>query len=206
MHNFILKLAKLFVNKKKDVLFFTKDIFILSPYEIGEYTYGEPKVLYDNPDSMLKIGKFCSIAKGVTIYLGGNHRIDWISSYPFNVIRNFPEASNIQGHPATKGSVIIGNDVWLGRHSTIMSGVNIGNGVVVGAYSVVTRSIGPYEIWAGNPAKFVRRRFDEEIITKLEEIQWWNWDIMKIRRYIKILCTPDVDRLIEISKDNSIGH
>lgn len=199
MRNSIFKLARLFLNKKKNPFFFTKDIFALNRYEIGDYTYGEPKVLYANSDAMLKIGKFCSIAKGVTIYLGGNHRIDWISCYPFNIIQHFPEDSNILGHPATKGSVIIGNDVWLGRNSTIMSGVNIGNGAVIGAHSVATRSIDPYEIWAGNPAKLIRKRFDAETISTLEEIQWWNWDIIKIRKHIKTLCSPDVSKLIEIS-------
>lgn len=171
-------------------VFYTKDFFKNTSYIIGEYTYGSPKVLHWGEDANLIIGKFCSIAENVTIFLGGNHRVDWLSTYPFNNI--FPAARNILGHPATKGNVIIGNDVWIGYGSTIMSGVRIGDGAVIGAYSVVTKDVNSYEIVAGNPAKVVKKRFDDIIISQLVEIAWWNWPIDKITSEVNILCSNEV--------------
>lgn len=106
------------------------------------------RFFFENEESNLIIGKFCSIAGGVTIFLGGNHRLDWISTYPFNMLEEeFPEAKMIKGHPATKGDVKIGNDVWIGQNAVIMSGIIIGNGAVIAANSVVTKNIKDYEVW-----------------------------------------------------------
>lgn len=175
---------------------YTKDHFTGTKFKIGDYTYGVPKVSFVNEDANLEIGKFCSIASGVEIFLGGNHRTDWITTYPFNVLnKNFPKAASIVGHPATKGSVIIGNDVWLGGNVTILSGVTIQNGAVIGNGSVVTKNIGPYEIWAGNPAKFIKKRFTDEEILFLEELKWWDWDIHKINLHIEYLCSNNLDAL-----------
>ncbi len=169
--------------------FFTKDIFADKKYIIGEYTYGHPNILFENDEANLYIGKFCSIANGVTIFLGGNHRTDWISTYPFNDLPNyFPESNNLIGHPATKGDVIIGNDVWIGYNVTILSGITIADGAVIAAGSVLTKSVKPYEVWGGNPAQLLKIRFNENQIKKLEELQWWNWDIVKIKNEIPILC------------------
>jgi len=116
----------------------------------------------------LIIGKYCSIAANVTIMLGGNHRYDWITTYPFSVI--WPAYSYIKGHPKSKGFVVIGNDVWIGRNAMIMSGVHIGDGAVVGAGSIITKDVPPYAIVAGNPAKVVRYRFNEDQIERLLRI------------------------------------
>ena len=168
--------------------FFTSDNFRDKKYHIGDYTYGCPEILFDDADANLTIGKFCSIADGVTIFLGGNHRTDWITTYPFNMLQAyFPEAEYNMGHPATKGNVVIENDVWIGRKVTIMSGINIGNGAVIGAESVVTKDIGAYEIWAGNPAKFIKKRFDDKTIERLLELQWWDKDLIWIKSNIKHL-------------------
>src|SRR6476620_7930238 len=163
--------------------FYTKDIFAGKKFSIGDYSYGKPKVLYQNDEANLIIGKFCSISSDVVIFLGGNHRTEWITTYPFNALNDdFPEAKHIKGHPATKGDVVIGNDVWIGRDVTIMSGITIGNGAVIAAGSVVTKNVGAYEIWGGNPAKLIKKRFTDQQITKLQEMQWWNWDIAKIKK------------------------
>ena len=109
----------------------------------------------------------------------------------------FPEAKDISGHPATKGNVIIGNDVWIGYKATIMSGVTIGDGAVIGACSVVTKDVKPYEIVAGNPAKVIRKRFSDEIIIQLLKIAWWNWPIEKIKAEIEFLCNNNIEKFIE---------
>lgn len=188
--SFINKIKRKVFGKNEDVAFFTKDHFKHEEFIIGDYTYGKPIVYFKNKTSNLIIGKFCSISENVKIFLGGNHRTDWITTYPFNDIpKYFPELNHIKGHPSTKGDVTIGNDVWIGYGATIMSGVSIANGAVVGAQSVVTKNIGAYEIWAGNPAKFIKKRFDETTVEKLEQLKWWDLSIEKIKQHTDLLCT-----------------
>jgi acetyltransferase-like isoleucine patch superfamily enzyme len=171
--------------------FFTKDIFREKKFIIGDYTYGKPDIIFENGQANFEIGKFCSIAEGVTIFLGGNHRTDWVTTFPFNSLpQYFPEGKSLEGHPATKGSVIIGHDVWIGKNATIMSGITIGNGAVIATAAVITKTIGPYEIWGGNPARLLKKRFDDETIEKLQEVEWWNWDIAKIKQKMPDLCAP----------------
>ena len=159
-------------------------------YEVGHHTYGAPEVRHWGEPATLKVGAFCSIAVDVLIFLGGNHRVDWITTYPFSFLR--PSAKGIPGHPATKGDVIIGNDVWIGAGAVIMSGVRIGNGAVIGAYAVVTKDVPPYGIVAGNPAKFIRLRFSETEIATLEEIAWWNWPDSKIDEAMPLLLSGNI--------------
>lgn len=201
MVRLMLKVKKFFQRTlglvEDDKYFFTKDFFREKKYIIGDYTYGKPTILFDNKDANLIIGKYCSIAFGVEIFLGGNHRIDWITTYPFNALpAYFPESKNVKGHPATKGSVIIGNDVWIGRKVTNMSGVEIGNGAVIASNSVVTKNIGAYEVWGGNPVKFIRKRFSDDKIELLEKLQWWDWDIEKVRENIEVLQSENLDKLL----------
>lgn len=121
-----------------------------SRYEVGRGTYGNPTVLHWGEPTTLKVGCFCSIAADVKIFLGGNHRTDWITTYPFPAF--WKSAAHIKGHPSSRGDVIIGHDVWIGEGAVILSGVRIGNGAVVAASAVVTRDVPPYGIVAGNPA------------------------------------------------------
>lgn len=187
---------------KDNMSFYTKDIFSDMPYHIGEYTYGHPTILHWGENVNLYIGKFCSIANDVTIFLGGEHRTDWISTYPFNIINSdFPNARNITGHPKTKGDVSIENDVWIGNGATIMSGVTIGNGAVVGTKAVVTKDVPAYAIVAGNPARIIKYRFDNDTISKLEQIQWWNWPIEKINNEVRNICDSDIDNFIKKNYD-----
>lgn len=160
----------------------------------GDFSYGIPRLMYWDDKTSLTIGKFCSIAEGVTIMLGGEHRTDWITTYPFNALVN--ELSEIKGHPATKGDIIIGNDVWIAGGAKIMSGVTIGDGAVIGANALVTKDIPPYAICGGVPAKVIRYRFDKRTIKKLLEIQWWNWPDEKIAAAAVYLQSSNVKGLI----------
>ena len=155
---------------------------------VGEYTYGHPQILYDR-GANLEIGKYCSIARGVRIFLGGNHRIDWITTYPF------PELE-VKGAQVSKGDVRIGNDVWIGRGATILSGVTIGDGAVVGGNSVVAKDVEPYSVVVGNTARHVKYRFDQETINKLLEIGWWDWDHKKVLDNIELLCSPRIGEFV----------
>ncbi len=122
---------------------YTKDFII----NAGEYTYGIPTVLRYENNAKLFIGKFCSIADGVVIFLGGEHRTDWITTYPFSML--WEEAREIKDHPSTKGDVIIENDVWIGRYATILSGVTIGSGACIGAKSFISCDVPPYSVFVG---------------------------------------------------------
>ena len=162
-------------------------------YEVGRGTYGEPIIRHWGEPTTLRVGCFCSIANGVTIFLGGNHRTDWITTYPFSVFRT--GAKHIKGHPASRGDVIIGHDVWIASGAVILSGVRIGDGAVIGASSVVSHDVPPYSIVAGNPATVVRMRFCEEDIFILQSLKWWNWDDTKIDAAMTFLLNSDVSAL-----------
>lgn len=168
-------------------------------YRVGRFSYGEPKIKRWGKNESLTIGSFCSFASNVTILLGGNHRVDWITTYPFTAI--LPEFQNIHGHPATKGDVIIGNDVWIGMDTLILSGVRIGDGAVVGARSVVTKDVEPYTIVAGNPAKTIKKRFDQQKIDELLRIKWWEWDIEKIKENMPLLLSGKTKEFVEKNRD-----
>ena len=177
---------------------------IIQKNKIGKYSYGEPKIFFDNPETKYIIGNFCSIADNVKFYLGGNHRTDWITTYPFGHInQNIFNQFNGLGHPSSKGDIIIGNDVWIGANVNIMSGVIIPDGVVIANNSHVVKNVDKaYCIIGGNPAKFIKLRFSEEQIKKLLEIQWWNWDDQKINDNSTMLCSNNIDDFISHNQIN----
>ena len=161
--------------------------------EVGEGTYGDPIIQWWNQNSKIVIGKYCSIADGVIFILGGEHRTEWKSTYPFySFSKNWelPELNSIT--PATKGDINIENDVWIGYGAIILSGVRIGDGAVIGAGSVVTKDVAAYSVTAGNPAKHIRWRFSESTIKSLLEEQWWNWPRSEIVKNVKTLVTVPV--------------
>ena len=162
---------------------------------IGEYTYGNPKIHIWTNKYKVVIGKFCSFANNINIIVDGNHRSDWISTYPFS--RYFEDLEENPGHPIVKGDIIIGNDVWIGRDVLILPGVNIGDGAVIGAGSVVTKNVEDYEIVAGNPANHIRYRFNQKQINALKTIKWWNWSIKKIKLNINLKESTQIDKFIE---------
>lgn len=145
---------------------------------VDRYTY-----IYGSSVIRAEVGAFCSIAAGCTIG-GGKHPTDWVSTSPvFYRGRNVLKTNYTQNEFSEYAHTVIGNDVWIGSKCLIKGGVTIGDGAVIGMGSVVTRDVPSYEIWAGNPARCIRKRFDDETIKKLKEVQWWNWDEEKLSRY-----------------------
>ena len=162
------------------------------------YTYGleNIKVRDWGEGADVKVGSFCSIADNVTIFIGGNHRTDWVTTYPFGHIHQNVFPWHGQGHPATKGDVVIGNDVWIGSGSTILSGIKIGDGAVIAASSVVVKDIPAYAIAGGNPAKVLKMRFSRKQIDKLLQNPWWELSDSRINDLIPLLCSNDIEALI----------
>lgn len=177
---------------------------------VGDYTYYddpedsedfERNVLYHFPfiGDRLIIGKFCALATGITFIMNGaNHKLSGFSSYPFQIFGNgWEEVMPQPGELPYKGDTVIGNDVWIGYQAVIMPGVQVGDGAIIAAKSVVTKDVAPYSIVGGNPAQCIRQRFDDELIQRLLEVAWWNWSIEKITRNLKKIVAADIEALIK---------
>ncbi len=173
---------------------------------VGDYTYYddprgpeqfEQNVLYhfDFNHDRLVIGRFCSIAAEVRFIMnGGNHATTWMTTYPFPIFGQRWELALPPSWP-NKGDTTVGHDVWLGYGALIMPGITIGNGAIIASASVVTRDVPAYAVVGGNPARVLRRRFDDATIARLEALRWWDWDARKIARNVAALCSSDVDAL-----------
>ncbi len=195
------RLKKLFRRKKKLSKFERQTRRFkekYSHYSIGKGSYGVPLVHDWNEGSTLKIGAFCSISSNVQIYLGGEHRMDWVTTAPLDVMFETKEPYE---HAHSKGDVIIGNDVWICANAIILSGVIIGDGAVIANGAIVTREVQPYSIVAGNPARHVRYRFSEDIINQLLSIKWWDWPENIIKQYIPLLLNSDINNFIKAAKN-----
>lgn len=169
--------------------------FVKDPIE-----FEKNNVLYQYPinHDKLIIGKFCSIACGARfLFNSANHKMKSLSTYPFPL---FFEEWNLDKKNVTtswdnKGDIIIGNDVWIGYEAVIMAGVTIGDGAIIGTRAVVTKDVPPYTIVGGIPAKIIRKRFSDEIISKLLEIKWWDWEKNRIQNNIEKIKSGDIERL-----------
>lgn len=170
---------------------------------VGDYTYFsdvdfEKHVThhYDFYDDKLIIGKFCQIAADVNFIMNGaNHQMNAVSTYPFYIFKGFDQKAPALKQMPLKGDTIIGNDVWIGENATILPGVKIGDGAIIGAKSVVASDIPPYCVCVGNPARVVRKRFDDELIKLLLKLKWWDFKIEKINELIPILTSSNLKKV-----------
>ena len=159
-------------------------------------------VLYHYPinHDKLQIGKFCSVACGAKfLFNSANHTLSSLSTYPFPL---FFEEWGLEKKDVTnawdnKGDIVIGNDVWIGYEAVILAGVTIGDGAIIGTRAVVTKDVPPYTIVGGVPAKSIKKRFSEETISTLLEIQWWNWSKERIARNIGAIQSGNIEQLKE---------
>lgn len=167
-------------------------------YSMGVGSYGLPLVHDWNEGAGLSIGSYCSIAEQVEIFLGGHHRTDWITTYPFPAM--VAEAAKVEGYAFSRGDVVIGNDVWLCTGAVILSGVTVGDGAVVAAGAVVSQNVAPYSIVAGNPARHIRWRFPESVREALLDAKWWSWPEDEIREISPLLCSNDLSAFFQYVK------
>lgn len=202
---------KAFPNEKIPSLCYIKNVITRPNIVVGDYTY------YDDPEGAdqfekhvthhyefigdkLIIGKFCAIARGVEFIMNGaNHRMNSITTYPFNIMGNGWEkaAPSLDDLPVN-GDTVVGNDVWIGQNVTVLPGVHIGDGAIIGANSVVSKDVPPYCVAAGNPVKIIRKRFDDETIAYLLNLKWWDWSAEKIFKHLEALCSGDLSKIKNI--------
>lgn len=161
---------------------------------VGHKTYGSC-LLLKHGDAKIIIGKYCSVADNVTAFLGYNHDPDRISIYP---MQTRIKAGCDENKYLSNGNIVVGNDVWIGSHAVLMSGITIGNGAIIGAYSVVAKDVPPYTVAVGNPVVIKRKRFSGETIELLQKIAWWDWPDEKVKQYADILTSKDTERLKEL--------
>ncbi len=168
-------------------------------WTIGDHTFGKPLVYSSGPER-LHIGRYCSIGDDVTIVLA-NHRPELLTTYPFALYRNhWPGAPAGLVDHAGKGDVVIGSDVWIGHGAMIMPGVRIGDGAVIGGQAVVTRSVKPYAVVGGNPARLIRFRFDAETVRQLLQLRWWDWPDERVEHCIPQLLSDGIEGLLAAAR------
>ena len=200
-------------NKKS---WFIKNVINEPNIIVGDYTYYDDavdpagfeknNVLFNYPEfgDRLIIGKSCKIASGVKFIMGpANHRICSVTPYPFHVFggawaENTPPHMEQLPH---KGDTVIGNDVWLGRNSVVMPGVKIGDGAIIAAYSTVTKDVPAYAVYGGNPAKFIKARFDNELINLLLRFRWWDLPPEQLVDILPLLCDPNLNKVKQVLQE-----
>lgn len=170
---------------------------------VGDFTYFSDKDfeahvthLYDFNGDKLIIGKFCQIAAGVEFVMNGaNHRMNTVTTFPFNIFGDWEEPAPPLSELPLKGDTVVGNDVWIGQNATILPGVHIGDGAIIGLNSTVASNVEPYTIVAGNPARQIRRRFDEELTALLSELRWWDRSVSEIKELMPLLTCGNLEKV-----------
>lgn len=162
---------------------------------VGVGSYGIPQVTEFGDESVLRIGNYTSIAAGVQVLLGGEHRTDWLTTYPFPAMIEGLE--DIKDYAPSKGDVVIGSDCWICTNAVILSGVTVGHGAIVAAGAMVSRDVPPYAVVGGNPCKFIRWRFDEPVRQALLEAAWWDWPVAEVKQVARLLSSADLDGLLD---------
>ena len=196
---------KIFPNRKLKTITNVKPAIKNKNIIVGDFTYFadtdfEKHVThhYDFIGDKLIIGKFCQIAAGVNFVMNGaNHQMNAVTTFPFYIFEGWKQKVPPLNKMSLKGDTIIGNDVWIGQNVTILPGVHIGDGAIIGLNSVVGSDIAPYTIVAGNPAKVIRKRFDNQLIKLLLKLKWWDKSIKEINDLIPILTD---NNLAEVKK------
>lgn len=202
----------LYPNDKIKSVCFIKNTITRPNIIVGEYTYYDDNTGAENFEEhvthhyeflgdKLIIGKFCAIAKGIVFIMNGaNHRMNSVTTYPFNLMGNgWEKATPDLSDLPLKGDTIIGNDVWIGQDVTVLPGVTIGDGSIIAANTVVTKDIPSYHIAGGNPCRVIKKRFDDELIDYLLQLKWWDWPAEKITENLEILCSGDLSRISRIT-------
>jgi acetyltransferase-like isoleucine patch superfamily enzyme len=183
--------------RRKNNKFSTKNTH--SPIEIGKHSYGIENIRITwQGNATVTIGAFCSIANNVTIQLGGNHNLNWATTYPFGHVSNDPPfLEPIPNHPKPSKSLVIGNDVWIGNNVTILGGHTIGDGVVLAAQSHVVTDIPPFEVWGGNPARKIKDRFPPEITIRIMKLAWWQSPDKEIIKIVPLLTQNPTHEILD---------
>lgn len=193
---------------------FLKNVISRANIHVGDYTYyndlNDPTAFedqnvryhFDFIGDKLVIGKFCALAQGTTFIMSGaNHAMTGFSTYPFHIFgeawREGFDERTIFDH--IRGDTVVGNDVWFGTNSTILPGVEIGSGAIIGANAVVSKNVPPYAVVVGNPGKVVRRRFEQHTIDRLLDIAWWDWPTEKITQNLDAIRGSDLTALEKAS-------
>lgn len=190
---------------------YLKNVITNPNINIGDYTiyndfvndpvlFEKHNVLYHYPinHDKLIIEKFCSIACGARfLFNSANHTLTSLSTYPFPLLFEEWELDikDVSTAWDNKGDIVVGNDVWIGYEAVIMAGVTIGDGAIIASRAVVTKDVPPYTIAGGVPAKPIKKRFAEDIISYLLEIQWWDWPIERIAQNIDVIKSGCIEQL-----------
>ncbi|WP_211228400.1 CatB-related O-acetyltransferase [Glycomyces tenuis] len=196
---------------------FLKPLIESEKIEVGEYTYyddpdaatefEERNVLYAYGPEKLRIGRYCALAAGTRfIMAGADHPMVGVSTFPFAIFGgDWAEATlDIVMNVESRGDTTVGNDVWFGYNTTIMPGVTVGDGAIIASGAVVTADVSPYAIVGGNPAKTIRRRFDDADVERLLRAAWWDWPVELVTEHARTIMAGSPADIAAVAADHGL--